>query len=164
MLVLAKLCDDEGLFEAAGAAMARGERRDGRAGCCGRCSSIAAATTAVLSLDATVVLLTPVVLATVRTTADARRARTLYATAHLANAASLLLPVSNLTNLLAFTAAGLSFTRFSAVDGRCRGWPRSRSSTWCSGWFFAAICADARPETPPPRRRSRRCSSSWCWG
>jgi len=39
----------------------------------------------------------------------------LYATAHLSNTASLLLPVSNLTNLLAFTAAGLSFTRFSIL-------------------------------------------------
>jgi arsenical pump membrane protein len=38
-----------------------------------------------------------------------------YATAHLANSASLLLPVSNLTNLLAFTASGLSFTRFAAL-------------------------------------------------
>jgi arsenical pump membrane protein len=38
-----------------------------------------------------------------------------YATAHLANSASLLLPVSNLTNLLAFSAAGLSFVHFTAV-------------------------------------------------
>jgi arsenical pump membrane protein len=38
-----------------------------------------------------------------------------YATAHLANAASLLLPVSNLTNLLAFTAAKLSFIKFTAL-------------------------------------------------
>ncbi len=41
----------------------------------------------------------------------------MYATAHLANSASLLLPVSNLTNLLAFTASGLSFTRFAALMG-----------------------------------------------
>jgi arsenical pump membrane protein len=38
-----------------------------------------------------------------------------YATAHLANSASLLFPVSNLTNLLAFGAAGLSFVHFTAV-------------------------------------------------
>lgn len=38
-----------------------------------------------------------------------------YATAHLANAASLLLPVSNLTNLLAFRASGLGFGRFAAL-------------------------------------------------
>src|SRR6266511_4147259 len=35
-----------------------------------------------------------------------------YACTHLANSASLLLPVSNLTNLLAFRASGLSFVRF----------------------------------------------------
>jgi arsenical pump membrane protein len=38
-----------------------------------------------------------------------------YACAHLANSASLLLPVSNLTNLLAFRAAGVSFARFGAL-------------------------------------------------
>ncbi len=36
VLVLAQMCDDEGLFEAAGAAMARGASVDGA--CCGRCS------------------------------------------------------------------------------------------------------------------------------
>jgi arsenical pump membrane protein len=39
----------------------------------------------------------------------------LYATAHLANSASLLLPVSNLTNLLAFAVVPISFTRFAAL-------------------------------------------------
>jgi arsenical pump membrane protein len=38
-----------------------------------------------------------------------------YACSHLANSASLLLPVSNLTNLLAFAACGVSFTRFAAL-------------------------------------------------
>jgi arsenical pump membrane protein len=38
-----------------------------------------------------------------------------YATAHLANAASLLLPVSNLTNLLAFRVADLSFMKFTLL-------------------------------------------------
>jgi hypothetical protein len=64
VLVLAKLCDDEGLFEAAGAAIARG--RVGPGGLLGRVFVIAAVITAVLSLDAAVVLLTPVVLAAVR--------------------------------------------------------------------------------------------------
>jgi arsenical pump membrane protein len=74
----------------------------------------AAGTTAVLSLDATVVLLTPVVLAT----ADRLRLPPrphVYACAHLANSASTLLPVSNLTNLLAFAGSGLSFAGFSAL-------------------------------------------------
>jgi arsenical pump membrane protein len=71
-------------------------------------------TTAVLSLDATVVLLTPVVFATAARL-GARPKPHVYACAHLSNTASLLLPVSNLTNLLAFAASGLSFTRFAAL-------------------------------------------------
>jgi arsenical pump membrane protein len=38
-----------------------------------------------------------------------------YAAGHLANSASLLLPVSNLTNLLAFGATGLSFLHFAGL-------------------------------------------------
>lgn len=113
ILVLASLCDDEGLFDAAGNWMARTSAGRPRR-LLGHVFVIAAATTAILSLDATVVLLTPVVLATVRTLRVPARPH-LYATAHLSNSASLLLPVSNLTNLLAFAAAGLSFTRFSAL-------------------------------------------------
>ncbi len=112
VLVLAKMCDDEGLFEAAGAAMARG--RVGSRRLLGQVFVVAAVITAALSLDATVVLLTPVVLTTVRRLRAPVRPHA-YATAHLANAASLLLPVSNLTNLLAFDAAKLSFVKFSVV-------------------------------------------------
>jgi arsenical pump membrane protein len=112
VLVLAKMCDDEGLFEAAGAAMARG--RFGSQSLLRQVFAIAATITAVLSLDATVVLLTPVVLTTVRRLRVPVRPHA-FATAHLANAASLLLPVSNLTNLLAFHAANVSFTKFTAV-------------------------------------------------
>ena len=113
ILVLARLCDDEGLFHAAGVAMARiSAGRPKRL--LAMVFVVASATTAILSLDATVVLLTPVVLATARSLAVPARPHA-YATAHLANTASLLLPVSNLTNLLAFTAAGLSFLHFAAV-------------------------------------------------
>ena len=113
VLVLAKICDDEGLFDAFGAMMARGS--SGRpVTLLGQVFVLAAATTAVLSLDATIVLLTPVVLATARTLAVPVRPHA-YATAHLSNTASLLLPVSNLTNLLAFATAGLSFTRFTLL-------------------------------------------------
>ena len=113
VLVLARLCDDEGLFRAAGAAMAR-TRSSGQKPLLAMLFVIAAATTAILSLDATVVLLTPVVLAIARALRVPARPHA-YATAHLANSASLLLPVSNLTNLLAFTAAGISFLHFAAV-------------------------------------------------
>jgi arsenical pump membrane protein len=74
----------------------------------------AAITTAVLSLDATIVLLTPIVFTTAARLSTNPRPH-VYACSHLANTASLLLPVSNLTNLLAFHASGLSFTRFGAL-------------------------------------------------
>ncbi|CAN5572848.1 ArsB/NhaD family transporter [soil metagenome] len=74
----------------------------------------AALVTATLTLDATVVLVTPVVLATTARLAVPTRPHS-YACAHLANSGSLLLPVSNLTNLLAFSASGLSFGKFAAV-------------------------------------------------
>ncbi|MCU4745699.1 MULTISPECIES: SLC13 family permease [unclassified Streptomyces] len=113
VLVLARLCDDEGLFTAAGRVVARwcgGRPRRLLAGV----FALAAAVTAVLSLDATVVLLTPVVFATAARVGAAARPH-VYACTHLANSASLLLPVSNLTNLLAFAASGLTFTRFAAL-------------------------------------------------
>lgn len=113
ILVIAQLCADAGLFTAAGDVMARLS-----GGSPVRLLSgvfvIAALTTAVLSLDATVVLLTPVVFATTARV-GARPRPHVFATAHLANSASLLLPVSNLTNLLAFAASGLAFTQFAAL-------------------------------------------------
>ena len=113
VLVLAQLSDDDGLFRYAGALIARGSR--GRAQrLLGQVFLIAAVITAVLSLDATVVLLTPVVFATAARV-GARPRPHVYACTHLANSGSLLLPVSNLTNLLAFASAGLSFTRFAAL-------------------------------------------------
>ncbi|WP_405611914.1 SLC13 family permease [Streptomyces sp. NBC_01511] len=113
ILVLAQLCDDDGLFDAAGDLVARlcgGRPRRLLGGVFG----VAAVTTAVLSLDATVVLLTPVVFVTASRVGAHPRPH-VYACTHLANSASLLLPVSNLTNLLAFTASGLSFTRFALL-------------------------------------------------
>ena len=74
VLVLAQLCDDEGLFRAAGAAMARSAT--GASGLLVKVFVIGAVTTAVLSLDATVVLLTPVVLATTRVRSASRQDRT----------------------------------------------------------------------------------------
>jgi arsenical pump membrane protein len=113
VLLLSHLADREGLFTWAAAVTARRSGRSARALLL-RVVVLSAVVTAVLSLDATVVLLTPVVVAT------AARMRTAalphaYAAGHLANTASLLLPVSNLTNLLAFAATGLSFLHFTGL-------------------------------------------------
>lgn len=113
VLVLARFCDDEGLFHACGAWMARWAAGRPRR-LLTAVFALASAITAVLSLDATIVLLTPVVFATAARM-GARPKPHVYACTHLSNTASLLLPVSNLTNLLAFTASGLSFTRFAAL-------------------------------------------------
>jgi arsenical pump membrane protein len=60
------------------------------------------------------VLFTPVVVATAARMGVPARPHA-YATGHLANSASLLMPVSNLTNLLAFGATGLSFLHFTGL-------------------------------------------------
>lgn len=74
----------------------------------------AAITTAALSLDATVLLLTPVLLSMTSALRVPARPHS-YATVTLANSASTLMPVSNLTNLLAFTATGLGFIEFTLL-------------------------------------------------
>lgn len=150
VLVLAQLCDDEGLFEAAGAAMARADVGPPQH-LLRRVFFIAACLTAALSLDATVVLLTPVVLMMARRRHAPMRPHA-YATAHLANTASLLLPVSNLTNLLAFHETGLSFVRFTAL--MATPWLAATAVVYLIfRWFFRADL-HATPEHhqagPPP--------------
>ena len=113
LLLLADGCRREGLFGALGTIMARGSQDRPRR-LLALVFVVAAAVTVALGLDPTIVLLTPVVFAT------ATRLRMsptphVYACAHLANSASLLLPISNLTNLLAFHASGLPFGRFAAL-------------------------------------------------
>ena len=113
LLLIAEGARREGLFEAIGALM-ESRSRDSAARLLGLVVVIASAVTALLGLDATAVLLTPIVLVTARRMhADPRPH--IYASGHLANSASLLLPISNLTNLLAFHAAALSFSHFAAL-------------------------------------------------
>ncbi|MFN8110613.1 MAG: ArsB/NhaD family transporter [Thermoleophilia bacterium] len=113
VLVVSHVCERDGVFRAAGALLAGAGAGSGRR-LLGLVFALAALTTAALSLDATVVLLTPVVFATAARLSLPPRPH-VYACTHLANAASLLLPVSNLTNLLAVGAAGASFGRFAAL-------------------------------------------------
>ncbi|MEU8240307.1 SLC13 family permease [Actinoplanes missouriensis] len=113
VLVLAFAAEKHGVFSYAGAIVARSGRGRPRR-LLTAVFGAAALTTAVLSLDATVVLLTPVVFA-VAARAGVRPRPHAYACNHLANSASLLLPVSNLTNLLAFAASGLTFASFAAL-------------------------------------------------
>jgi len=145
VLVLAQLCDDEGLFHACGAWMARAARGRPR-GLLVAVFAVASLITAVLSLDATIVLLTPVVFAT----AARLRARPrphVYACTHLSNTASVLLPVSNLTNLLAFATSGVSFIRFTAL--MALPWLVAIGTEYLVFRRFFATDLDAGAQPPP---------------
>jgi len=73
-------------------------------------------------------------------------------TVWLANTASLLLPVSNLTNLLAFAAAGVSFLHFTAL--MAVPWLVAVAVEYLVfRWFFAVdLGAVARPPAAPADR------------
>lgn len=144
ILVIAHLVEADGVFRWLGTVLADRSR-----GAPQRLLTLvfgaAAVTTAVLSLDATVVLLTPVILTTVRRL-GVRGGPPVYATAHLSNSASLLLPVSNLTNLLAFNASGLTFVGFAGL--MAGPWLVCIAVEYVAfRWFFRSELA----ETPQPR-------------
>lgn len=110
VFVLAEVARDAGLFEAAGAWM--GERGSTPRRLVVAVSAVAVLVTVLMSLDATAVLFTPVVIHLVARR-DVRPDPPLLATTQLANASSSFLPVSNLTNLLVFSATGLTFGGFA---------------------------------------------------
>ncbi len=111
ILVVSDVCARAGLFAAAARVVGRASR--------GRPDRLlvgvfllAALVTAVLSLDATVVLLTPIVVGAAATLGTSDRPGA-FACLRMANSASLLLPVSNLTNLLALPHLDLDFVGFA---------------------------------------------------
>jgi arsenical pump membrane protein len=111
ILVVADVCARAGLFAAAARVVGRASR--------GRPDRLllgvfllAALVTAVLSLDATVVLLTPIVVGAAATLGTSDRPGA-FACLRMANSGSLLLPVSNLTNLLALQHLDLDFIGFA---------------------------------------------------
>ncbi|GAB6986482.1 SLC13 family permease [Nocardioides pyridinolyticus] len=111
ILVVADVCARAGLFAAAAARI--------RKATSGRPAALftgvfllAALVTTALSLDATVVLLTPVVVAAAAAAGTSAWPGS-HACLRIANSASLLLPVSNLTNLLALPHLDLTFGAFA---------------------------------------------------
>jgi arsenical pump membrane protein len=109
VLVVAECCRAAGLFSAIGTRLASAGGRTFVLA-----FIVASVVTVVLSLDATVVLLTPVVLAAAAATQVSARPLQLVCV-RLANSASLLLPVSNLTNLLALPRLDIGFGRFALL-------------------------------------------------
>lgn len=110
--ILAELSDSAGVFDAAADLCAR-LARGSTALLFLLIAALATAITIGMSLDTTAVLLTPVVLA-VTTRLGLRPLPFALLVVWLANTASLLLPVSNLTNLLAMQHAGMTTVDFAA--------------------------------------------------
>jgi arsenical pump membrane protein len=113
LLILSALVDRSGLFEWAALHAARAARGSGRV-LFRNVFVLGAIVTATLSLDTTAVLLTPIVLSFVRRLGVSARPYVI-ACAFVANAGSLALPVSNLTNLIFAGAFHLAFARFVLV-------------------------------------------------
>ncbi|MEU5209980.1 SLC13 family permease [Streptomyces sp. NPDC020742] len=113
VIVLAELTSEAEVFDV----VASGVARAGRGGY-GRlfvlCVAFASITTITLNLDTTAVLLTPVMLA-LATRVGIAPVPLAMTTVWLANTASLLLPVSNLTNLLAANRVALRPTEMAAT-------------------------------------------------
>lgn len=108
IMVLARASADEGLFEAWAAVIERATTQSTSR----RLALVVlmiAVVTAVLTLHASVAFLAPVLLVAAR---SSRRA-TSFAVVRVANTGSTLLPVSNITNLLAFAGTGLAFVEFA---------------------------------------------------
>jgi arsenical pump membrane protein len=144
LLLLGEGCRREGVFEAIGGGIARRSRAEpGRL--LGLVFVVAAAVTAVLSLDATVILLTPIVVLTARRLGTSPKPH-VYACGHLANSASVVMPISNLTNLLAFQATGLSFAGFSSL--MLAPWVAGLAVEWTVLRRFFRSALD-RPPDPP---------------
>ena len=111
LLLIGRAAAEDGLFDATGARLARS--RLGPRGLLVALLGLVAAVTAVLNLDTSVVFLTPVlVFAARRRGLDERPF--LYGSVFMANAASLLLPGSNLTNLLVLRSAPQDGGSFAA--------------------------------------------------
>lgn len=112
MMALTAATERSGLFDLLAIWTARAARGSGTALFIG-IFLLGFAITALLSLDVTVIVLTPIVYALVW------RLRVpplpfLFICTFVANNGSLLFPISNLTNLLAYGLLGLSFTDFAA--------------------------------------------------
>ncbi|MBO2449726.1 arsenic transporter [Actinomadura barringtoniae] len=112
VIILAELTKEAGVFDAIAQRMARAGRGD-YAALFVLCFAFATVNTVFLNLDTTAVLLTPVMLA-LASRAKIAPLPLAMTTVWLANTASLLLPVSNLTNLLAADRVALETPEFAA--------------------------------------------------
>jgi arsenical pump membrane protein len=112
LLLVGMVAEADGLFRAAGSHLARAARNG--ISLFARGTALLIVVTATLNLDTSVVFLTPVLVAAARRLGRAERAL-LYGSLLLANASSLFLPGSNLTNLIVLGHHHLSGGAFLAL-------------------------------------------------
>jgi len=112
MMVLTVVVEGAGVFAYLAEACARLARGSGIALLC-LVFALGAVVTALLSLDVTVIVLTPIIYA-VTTRRRLNALPFMFACTFVANTSSLLLPMSNLTNLLLYHELKLSFSAFVA--------------------------------------------------
>ncbi|MEU4480321.1 SLC13 family permease [Micromonospora sp. NPDC023966] len=148
VVVLAELTAVAGVFDALAARVAITARGSYRA-LFWLCVGFASVTTIALNLDTTAVLLTPVMIALARKLGVPPTPLAMT-TVWLANTASLLLPVSNLTNILASDRIDLEPVPWAAR----MWWPQlvaiviTMLLLWW--WYWRPARAGADPFVPPP--------------
>ena len=113
------------------------------------CVAFASATTILLNLDTTAILLTPVLLALAARTGIAALPLAMT-TIWLANTASLLLPVSNLTNLLAADRIALAAPAFAARMALPQVATIAATMLFLWVCFWRRGCRGADAYDPPP--------------
>ncbi|WP_189308131.1 SLC13 family permease [Streptomyces albospinus] len=152
VIVMAELTGRAEVFDAVAAWVAR-TGKGSYPRLFGLCVLFASVTTIVLNLDTTAVLLTPVMLALAGRVGIASVPLAMT-TVWLANTASLLLPVSNLTNLLASNRVGLSPTAMAATMGlpQLAAVAATMACLWAFYWRRGRRGSDGY--VPPERRAS----------
>ena len=156
LLLIGAVAYEDGTFEAAGALLDRLPGGEGTLYVVAM--GLVAGVTVVLNLDTSVAFLTPVLVGAARRR-GASEERLLYGCVFLSNAASLLLPGSNLTNLLVLSGThvrGSAFLRSMALpwggcsrghDRRCgRGVPPANGRTASTGGGPRTGQAAQRPQ------------------
>lgn len=153
LLLIGLVAANDGVFEAAGARIAR--IRGGPRVLLTASLGLTAVVTAVLNLDTAVVFLTPVLVQTARSRGLNQRPF-VYGTVFMSNSASLLLVGSNLTNLLVVDGTGLSGIDFART--MLAPWTVAVMVTWS---VFSIIqrrqppaASQGRPVAPRPHRRA----------
>jgi arsenical pump membrane protein len=142
LLLIGLVAEDDDLFRAAGTQLARLARHGGTLFVGG--ALLIVVVTATLNLDTSVVFLTPVLIAAARQRGRGEGAL-LYGSIFLANASSLYLPGSNLTNLIVLGHHPLSGSAFLALM-----WPAAvAASVVTAGCIGVWARRDLRAPTAP---------------